>query len=350
MLPKSSAQQAPTHSLQAAPQAEQSSYSANTLCNRTGNYQPALLGVMSKTQILVPVDTAARTQPAVDLARTLAVALDAEIVLMSAVRDDAWPGRTREVASDLELAATPLRQATHAVETVVRLGDAAPAIVHFAANRPFDLVVMATHGRSGLTRALLGSVADRVVRDCPVPVALIRSDALVPQRLKTLLVPVDGTPGAALALGTAIPLAHASGARLILVRVAVPLPLWVHDPTLGLDTGLLIDPMWNEDARRSAEVYADGLAARLKRAKVQAEGRGLLGEPAATISALAREVEADLVVMSTHALVGAARSLLGSAANGVVRQSGRPVLLVRRGGSVGPAGDPNDFSVVVHKH
>ena len=84
--------------------------------------------------------------------------------------------------------------------------------------------------------------------------------------------PVDGTPAGAHALAMAVPLAHCSGAKLVLVRATVPLPLWLYDPTLGLDTGPLINPMWDEDARSAAESYAQGLAARLSRAGNRGRG------------------------------------------------------------------------------
>ena len=119
---------------------------------------------------------------------------------------------------------------------------------------------MATHGRSGLGRALLRRVADRVLRSSPVPVLLLHRNQHRATRLRTLLVPVDGTPGGALALATAVSLARNSGARLVLVRATVPLPLWRYEPTLGLNTEPLIDPMWDEDARQPAAQHATARA------------------------------------------------------------------------------------------
>jgi nucleotide-binding universal stress UspA family protein len=116
----------------------------------------------------------------------------------------------------------------------------------------------------------------------------------------------------------------------------VPLPLWLYEPTLGLNTGPLINPMWAEDARAAAEAYAEGLAGQLRRAGLAAEGQGVSGQPGAAILAAAEAVDADLIVMSTHGRGGPLRSVLGSVADDVVRQSRRPVLLVRR--TPAPAG------------
>ncbi|MBX6315092.1 MAG: universal stress protein [Isosphaeraceae bacterium] len=62
-----------------------------------------------------------------------------------------------------------------AVETAVRWGDAVDGIVAYAADRSIDLIVIATHGRTGLSHVLLGSVAERIVREAPCPVLTIRS-------------------------------------------------------------------------------------------------------------------------------------------------------------------------------
>jgi hypothetical protein len=86
------------------------------------------------------------------------------------------------------------------------------------------------------------------------------------------------------------------------------LPLWLYDTTLGLNTGPLIDPTWDENARVAAETYAVALA----------------------LVHLANELDADLIVMSTSAMTDVIRTVLGSVAGDVVRESGRPVLLVRR--------------------
>ncbi|MEO6812057.1 MAG: universal stress protein [Isosphaeraceae bacterium] len=62
-----------------------------------------------------------------------------------------------------------------AVEVAVRWGDAVDAIVDYTAKQGIDLIVIATHGRTGLSRVLLGSVADRIVREAPCPVLTIRN-------------------------------------------------------------------------------------------------------------------------------------------------------------------------------
>jgi nucleotide-binding universal stress UspA family protein len=284
---------------------------------------------MNFRNVLVPLDGSELAARALPLARIVA-SQGAEFTLATVLPGDPQPGRTRGPADYLQEVAASLRAAGVVVHTTVRLGEPAAALLDLVAECGADLVVMATHGRSGLGRAVLGSVADQVVRSSPIPVLLLHPSQHHTERLRTLLVPVDGTPGGAVALAAAVPLARTSGARLILVRATVPLPMWLYGPTLGLNTGPLIGPMWDEDARQAAETYAEGLAGRLRRAGLVAEGQGISGQPGAAIVAAAEAVDADLIVMSTHARGGPLRSILGSVANEVVCRSQRPVLLVRR--------------------
>jgi nucleotide-binding universal stress UspA family protein len=106
------------------------------------------------------------------------------------------------------------------------------------------------------------------------------------------------------------------------------------------DVGTYIDPLWDDESQASAQRYVDGLAARLQEAGVRAEGRALVGDVAATIAQTAAQVDADLIVMSTHALTGPARAVLGSVADEVVRIAHHPVLLVQREHGRDPGTEP----------
>lgn len=285
---------------------------------------------MSVKQILVPLDGSDIAEGALPIARLIAKSVGATITLIG-VSTEGEPAWTRELYTYLENIASAERQSGFRVQTALRTGDPGDAILILERELDVDLVVMATHGRRGVGRVLLGSVADKVSQASVTPVVLVHAPDRPIEHLRTILVAVDGTPGGAVALATAVPLARQSGARIVLVRASIPLPLWVRDPNLGLDTFALIDPMWDEDARAAAEAHAEGLAASLRRVGVPAEGRGVSGEPAPVIVSVATEVDADLIVMSTHGRHGAARSVLGSVSDEVVRRSRRPVLLVRRG-------------------
>ncbi len=274
-------------------------------------------------KILVPLDGTPESAVALPLARTVARATGGEIVLVQVV--PSTPGTAREAEGArayLERIVHELAADGPPVTTAVPAGDAATEILHEVSSRAVDLVVMATHGRVGLGRALLGSVAERVLARSPVPVFMLRPGGHRVERLQRLLVPVDGTPGSALAISVARALALETKAELVLSQVVVPLPRFAE--------GVYIDPDWEEDTRLAAQRYVDQLAGALRKVGVTAEGRAKIGQVAPALAALADEADVDAIVMSTHALTGAIRSFLGSVADEVVRTARRPVLLVRQ--------------------
>jgi nucleotide-binding universal stress UspA family protein len=121
---------------------------------------------------------------------------------------------------------------------------------------------MRTHGRAGLARAVLGSVAERILTLSPVPLLLLRPGAQHMTQIRSVLVPVDGSPGGSLALGAAVGLAEASGASLRLLEVVVLILTYIYG-AYALNGATYVDPAWDEDARLSAQTYVDGLATRI---------------------------------------------------------------------------------------
>ncbi len=285
------------------------------------------------TKLLVPLDGTPQAAAALPLARAYAEATKADIVLLRAVPGRPGPAPDTDVQQARQYLAGVAHELAGAgprVETVVATREPARAILEETRGRDVDLIVMTTHGRTGLGRAVLGSVAERVLERSPVPVSLLRPGGHRVTHIQTLLVPVDGTPGGAIALGAAVGLARASGAKIVLYEVVVPVPAYVYNSLPGVTLGGFIDPQWDEEARESAQSYVDGLVERLRKVGLQAEGYARIGTVAETIVAAAEERNADAIVMSTHALTGPARTVLGSVADEVVRQARRPVLLIRR--------------------
>jgi nucleotide-binding universal stress UspA family protein len=140
---------------------------------------------MRLSRILVPLDGSALAEAALSSAASLAGA-DTVLMLMRAAEAYTVPGAdptaaqvevVREAEAYLaEVAERLQRQGLRSVQTSVWYGPAAPAIVDAARLRRADLIVMSTHGRSGLGRLFLGSVAEYVLRASRVPILLLRSD------------------------------------------------------------------------------------------------------------------------------------------------------------------------------
>jgi nucleotide-binding universal stress UspA family protein len=282
------------------------------------------------SHILVPLDGTAQSNAALPLARTVAQATGGAITLMRVVPEDSGT-TTRQVNDELERIAMELTASVPEVKAVVRQSrDVAHEILAQIAEQSADLVVMRTHGRSGVGRAVLGSVTQHVLANGRVPVMLLRPGGRRVTRIGKLLVPVDGSPGGTLALGLGVQLSRATAASIQLLEVAVPLTSVVY-AGYGYGGMTYYDPAWDEEALSSARTYVQGLVARLRAANLKAEGEACQGPLVAeAVVSAADAANADIIVMSTRALIGPARAVLGSTADAVVRTAHCPVLLVHR--------------------
>ena len=304
-----------------------------------------------ESRILVPLDGSPRAERALPIALRLALALQRPLVLarivplvhtsFAAAGAPVEPAVYQQLLDDerdeahayLEQQARLLRRQEGAqgapeivVETVVMRGDAASALLTLCADRPIGLVVMTTHGRTGVARVALGSVADRLIRNAFVPTLTIHtslglpttqhSDAQDPQALVRaldhLILPLDGSPVAEAAL----PLAEAIAGRV------------AHEITL-----LQVIPYTATTSERKA--VDDYLAAQ------QRALRSRLGNGGPQVTTVVHEGVAanekivqfanervGMVVMATHGRGGLRRLALGSVAAAVIHQSSLPVLVL----------------------
>lgn len=143
---------------------------------------------MSIERILVPIDFSAISMDALDTAVEFSRPYEAEIVVMFAVEPTGSPILERdseaELAQQAHTAENKLEEICRSLgrggiscSTRIEIGSAAEAIIGAATALKADLIVMSTHGRSGLKRALIGSVAEKVVRRARCPILLLRSFA-----------------------------------------------------------------------------------------------------------------------------------------------------------------------------
>lgn len=220
-----------------------------------------------------------------------------------------------------------MEEAGYAVESYLIEGDAAQGILEVAESTGVDLIAMTTHGRSGVVRWALGSVAERVLHYAECPVLLTREETRVVQHnaLRTILVPLDGSETAARALEPARVIATATGAELLLLRIAPRFDDGESELLFG-------DAASAESAVEQWHERTEGYLAETARS-LQGEGftvrtRLDTGDTATLIATVAEEEGADLLVMSTHGRLGFDRLLHGSVASSVLRQATSPLLLV----------------------
>jgi nucleotide-binding universal stress UspA family protein len=277
--------------------------------------------------ILVPLDGSPEACTALPLATEFARGHDCRLVLVRA--EDGAAGRA-EAESDLRATVANLMSGFTTVETHVLRGSPAETIVAAIGQYDADAVVMATHARTELGRVFMGSVAEQVIAYSHVPVGLVHPGVTGVTPLRSILVPLDETAGSRRALEVATRLAREQHAEVRLLTVVRPMPGYVARPIPGLKLDALFAPTWQE-ARQHAEEPLQRTATSLRRHGVHASAHAVIGETAHSIADDARETGADLIVMSTHALVGPLRTMLGSMATSVLREASCPVLLVHRG-------------------
>jgi nucleotide-binding universal stress UspA family protein len=285
-------------------------------------------------RILFPTDGSDLSERALESAAALAQAQDAELVLVRIVEPLRWVDSDGEAGSydsitpemydevqeaineeaqaRLDELTDGLRGRGLRIRTIVLHGFAASELLDCELREEPDLVVMASHGRTGLARFALGSVADRLVREGTTPVLVTRSFEGELSKLETALVPLDGSPAAEHIL----PMIEALAGR----------------PLRAVE---LLRAVQSRDGIAEALAYLRSVAARISSEQIQVTTSVEMGHPVEAIEAEAKAH--DLVMMATHGLGGYNRFRHGSVAERSMRHVTKPVLLIRIGMPVTPS-------------
>lgn len=290
--------------------------------------------------ILVPIDNSDASNRAAQTALQIAAALGSQVSFAYATTEFASP---EDAKRTLEPAVILARNAGVHVDTHVINGytqSIAQAIAFNAEDSGCDLIVVGTHGREGLERLLLGSVAERVTRVAHIPVMVVRpvkNAGRYATQITRILVAVDGSDASNLALHSANDLAHALGANLEIISIV---------PDVSISTGYGfgggdylpahdVDRYASDLAASSQAVISSALEqlgrTALKPVQVNATSVPANGQRiAAAILLSAANLHADLIVIGTHGRGGVEELLLGSVAQSVSHHASIPVLLIRR--------------------
>lgn len=294
------------------------------------------------TRMLIPLDGSAVAEQVLPYARYLARSLNLPVELLGVVDSEALvvlsnPVRGRHadtvVAETMSLTAMYLETTGRSfqganVKCVVEKGKAEEVIIEKASADKNALIVMATHGRSGIQRWLLGSVADKVLHGATNHLFLVRAreeaKAAGEAVLKTVVVPLDGSPLAEKVLPYIEDLAKKMKLEVVLIRAyALPPALSAEEYGIYMDELLL-------QVEAEARDYLAEKVKELKGAGVEKISSVVkLGYGAEQIITLARETPDNFIAMCTHGRSGIKRWVLGSVTERVVRHSGDPVLIIR---------------------
>jgi nucleotide-binding universal stress UspA family protein len=199
----------------------------------------------------------------------------------------------------------------------VETGEPGPAILARLQSGAFDVGALTTHGRTGMTRVLLGSVAEFVVRSARVPLILNRPDARIGE-WRRIIVPLDGSPAAEAVLGDLERIAPGTGATLHLMNVA--------EAALAAPG---VKYSYAEVTAPDLKPYLREVADRLRAKGLNVETETRTGSPAADIVGRAVESGAGLIAMTTHGRTGLSRVIMGSVAEQIIRTAPCPVLIRR---------------------
>jgi nucleotide-binding universal stress UspA family protein len=280
--------------------------------------------------ILCPIDFSAGSQHAFRVAARLAAESDVELLLVHAwflppiaaggdmpLPADAIQGLVEDAERGLaELVPEAKSLGAKNVTSELVSGPPWERIVGLA--EPEDLIVMGTHGRTGIRRFLLGSVAEKVVRHAPCSVLVAREDG-EPAPFRNLLVPIDFSEYCKRALEEASALARRNDGRITLLHV-IELPPIFH----GVPPGELVkdvDAMATTKLATWAELVAPAMPVRQIVRSGSAAGQ--------ILALLHDDPSFDLVVAGSHGRTGFQRLMLGSVAEKLVRYASRPVLVAR---------------------
>lgn len=273
-------------------------------------------------RILVPLDGSERAEAVLPTVTGLARGTGSQILLFRAYSAGLGAGfEYSALTLEFRLGAEEylkgvkerLRAEGVAAETRTLLGDPAWTILELAEREEASLVALATHGRTGISRWVFGSVTEKVLRASTKPLLIAHSFPTPAKEhqpwreYRLILVPVDGSE---------------------LARQVVP---HVTEIARRFDSTVLVMTVIDHESARDPIESLQGVTAALAAEGV--EGRFLVrrGDPAAQILDVAREAGADLIAMTTHGRSGPSRWVMGSVTEKVVRASPAPLLVVRNG-------------------
>ena len=294
---------------------------------------------MSIRNILVPVDFSPMSIRTIGVAKSFAQRFGASVHLAyvheffsSAILAAPAPpfipysvypyDQQSEKSAARRLAAIGRQNDVSPVTTHVLAGARAfDQICRLAKNLPADLIIMPTHGRTGLKHVLIGSTAERIVQHSPCPVVISKNGASI--SINTIVVPVDFSDCSRRGLNDAIIFAKKVAAKVIVLHVIEPECQYVANAWAMYDVKGLRESREEEAARQMQNFLSS-----IKFGRVEFESAIETGHPVSEIAGFARNRGVDLIITSTHGRTGLKRVLLGSTAEQLVRSAPCSVLVL----------------------
>ena len=287
--------------------------------------------------ILIPVDFSAFSENAVEYGLFLAEKFCAKITLLHTIalfQEDVNEGenlalfkkaieeREKQRAAQLQIHCDHGKERGVKVESVLLRGISTPeTILDYIIDHDFDLVILGTHGRTGVSKWLFGSVAEKLVRHSPVPVLTVRKD-WKRQAIEHVLVPVDFSEFSKRAVGKGLDIALEYGAKITFLH-SVEQEAHPAFYATQLESIFKINPQLKKKIKENLMAFCEV-------PEEDANFSVVEGKAHTAIAQFAADNRVDMVVMATRGLGALDQLLLGSNAERVMRKAEVPVLTVGR--------------------
>ncbi len=296
--------------------------------------------------IMVPTDGTGFDREAIRVALRMAERSDAKIRLVrvlatgsffgmaaaaegTAVAAEVVHSERDRALSELYALAAECRATSKADITVdLHAGPVADVLEGYARRHDVDLIVISTHGRSGISRLSLGSVTDSLIRHTTIPVLVVKPptsylNPQVSEAFKRMVVPLDGSTLAEQILPRVMALARLEEAEITLLNVLIPQS---HSQKEIVDPDL---PWWDKDISL-AQAYLFRIAGRLRRNGVPVTTDIVISQNVPNaIGDFAGRERADLIAIATHGRGGLARMIRGSVADAVMHSARMSMLVFK---------------------
>ena len=299
-------------------------------------------------RFLVPLDGSRLAESVLPVVQQMASSFHAQVTLLhiveqhppAAIHGERHLTEVAQAQAYLEEIAVGLRSSGILVEIHVhqeKEDNVASSIVQHFQELNADLVIMCTHGHGGLRELLFGSKAQQALQQGTQSILLLfprEDDSILPFKLQSILVPLDGTAAHEPALPMAMMIARTFGAELHLVLVIPTLATLSGDQSVS---GLLLPSTTRallDLSQQDAADYLEEVIARCQAEGVVAHAEVLRGDIVPEVLGLAERLNVDLIVLASHGRTGLDALFTGSVASRIAGRKIRPLLLVRVGQSI----------------
>ena len=279
-------------------------------------------------KILVPLDGSEVAEQAIPYVERLTQKLKSEVILITVC----LPGDPleRALTEYIERRAEKIQSLGVNARSLCIEGDSATSIIDFAEKNKVGLIVISTHGKTGISHWPLGSIASKVVQRSNIPVFLVRSSqpekAPADNELDKILVTLDGSQFSEAIIPHVEKLAKSMNSEVTLLRVIESAKL----PQLAAYSDReKYEKDFMAKMEREAERYLDKKRTALESKGVKVNSVFLTGKPVETILQYSEEKSANLVALTTHGFSGISKWAYGSVASKIIEGSPKPILLVR---------------------